>query len=135
MDGAHGNSPYQRAMAQRPEPLRRPPDTELAFFRRLLRKQERELAEISKKAYRKDHSSRSRETLEARSRTRETGKLLRTSSAKWATRARRDETETEPHRPQEVQQGHMCPHPPHTAAGDSKTAETYGDRHHGGPPS
>ena len=76
MDGAHGNSPCQRAMAQRPEPLRCPPDTELAFFRRLLRKRERELVEISKKAYRKDHSSRSRETLEARSRTRETRQAI-----------------------------------------------------------
>ena len=76
MDGAHGNGPYQRAMAQRPEPLRRPPYTELAFFRRLLRKQGRELAEISKKAYQRDHSSRSRETLEARSRTRETRQAI-----------------------------------------------------------
>ena len=76
MDGVHGNSPYQRAMAQRPEPLRRPPYTELAFFRRLLVKQERELAEISKKAYRKDRSSRSRETLEARSKTRKTRQAI-----------------------------------------------------------
>ena len=52
-------------MAQRPEPLRK----ELAFFRRLLIKQERELADINKKADRRDWS---RETLEVRTRTRKT---------------------------------------------------------------
>ena len=52
-------------MAQRPDPHRK----ELAFYRRLLMKQERELADISKKADRRD---RSRETLEARTRTRKT---------------------------------------------------------------
>ena len=52
-------------MAQWPDPRRK----ELAFYRRLLMKQERELANISKKADRRD---RSRETLEARTRTRKT---------------------------------------------------------------
>ena len=53
-----------RVMAQRPDPRK-----ELAFFRRLLVKQERELADISKRADRRDHSG---ETLEARTRTRKT---------------------------------------------------------------
>ena len=56
-------------MAQRPEPLRK----ELAFFQRLLIKQERELADINKKADRRDWS---RETLEVRTRTRKTRQAI-----------------------------------------------------------
>ena len=52
-------------MAQRPDPRRK----ELAFFQRLLVKQERKLADISKRADRRD---RLRETFEARTRTRKT---------------------------------------------------------------
>ena len=49
-------------MALGPDPLRK----ELAFFRRQLIKQERELQDVNKRANRRD---RSRETLEARMRT------------------------------------------------------------------
>ena len=56
-------------MAQRPEPLSK----ELAFFRRLSIKQEREHADINKKADRRD---RSRETLEVRTRTRKTRRAI-----------------------------------------------------------
>ena len=73
MGTAHTSGRWHRGR----NPCAAPPHTELAFFRRLLRKQERELAEISKKAYRRDHSSRSRETLEARSRTRETRQAIK----------------------------------------------------------
>ena len=66
MSGAHGNSSDHRVMAQRPDPRK-----ELAFFRRVLVKQE--LANISKRA---DPRDRSRETLEARTRTRKTRRAI-----------------------------------------------------------
>ena len=69
MDGAHGNSAYHRAMAQRPDPLHK----ELAFFRRLLASQERELSQISKRSDQRDHS---RETLEVRTETRKTRRVI-----------------------------------------------------------
>ena len=56
-------------MAQRPDTRRK----ELAFFRRLLASQERELSQISKKSDRRD---RSRETLEARTDTRKTRRVI-----------------------------------------------------------
>ena len=68
MSGAHGNSSDHRVMAQRPDPCE-----ELAFFRRVLVKQEQELADISKRA---DPRDRSRETLEARMRTRKTRRAI-----------------------------------------------------------
>ena len=52
-------------MAQRPDPLRK----ELTFFLRWLIKQERELQDVNKRSNRRD---RSRETLEARMKTRKT---------------------------------------------------------------
>ena len=70
MDGAHGNSAYHRAMAQRPDPLHK----ELAFFRRLLASQERELSQISKRSDQRDHS---RETLEVRTETRKTRRVIK----------------------------------------------------------
>ena len=57
-------------MAQRPDPRRK----ELAFYRRLLMTQERELADISKKADQRDWS---KETLEARTRTRMTRRAIK----------------------------------------------------------
>ena len=69
MDGAHGNSAYCRGMAQRPDPLHK----ELAFFRRLLASQERELSQISKRSDQRDHS---RETLEVRTETRKTRRVI-----------------------------------------------------------
>ena len=96
-------------MAQGPEPLRK----ELAFFRRLLIKQERELADINKKADRRD---RSRETLEVRTRTRKTRRAIDGIKAQMGKRGMdsqdsdgstsRSETETL------QEQGHLNTHRP-----------------------
>ena len=56
-------------MAQGPDPLRK----ELASFRRLLIKQERELQDVNKRA---DRRERSRETLEARTKARKTRRTI-----------------------------------------------------------
>ena len=69
MNAAHGNSTYHRLMAQRPDPLLK----ELAFFRRVLASQKRELAQIIKRSVRRD---RSRETLETRAEIRKTGQVI-----------------------------------------------------------
>ena len=68
MSGAHGNSSDHRVMAQNPDTCK-----ELAFFRRVLVKQEKELGDFSKRA---DPRDRSRETLEARMRTRKTRRAI-----------------------------------------------------------
>ena len=69
MNAAHGNSTYHRSMAQRPDLLL----NELAFFRRVLASQKRELAQISKRSVRRDGS---RETLETRAEIRKTGQVI-----------------------------------------------------------
>ena len=116
-------------MAQRPEPLCRAPYTELALFRRLLVKQERELAEISKKADRRD---RSRETLEARTETRKTRRAIENVLLKMGNKGREGRDRDggaaalgSAARPPESPTPTPPPLPP-------KTPEIYWGRHHGG---
>ena len=66
-------------MAQRPDPLLK----ELAFFRRVLASQKCELAQISKRSFRRD---RSRETLETRAEIRKTGQVIRNLRAEMGKR-------------------------------------------------